>query len=317
MASKIKADQFETLDGSGNITLNNSVTMASTKTLPAASLTGALPAISGASLTGLTATNLGSGTVPTARLGSGTASSSTFLRGDGSWQAAGSTSASDLTSGTLPIARIADDAITLAKMAPGTDGNIISYDASGNPVAIATGNDGQVLTSAGAGAPPAFESISSGGKVLQVVTATLTSRNSFSGGTTFLDSGLSAAITPSATSSKILVSADITTGTSGSAYGVGLRLLRGSTVMLQADSQTGRMRAHSINCHGSNAHDCVTTHLQHLDSPSTTSATTYKIQGGARDQKTWSINQPYNNDDSSTWYRAVGCSTIVLMEIEG
>jgi hypothetical protein len=54
MASKIKADQFETLDGSGNITLNNSVTMASGKTLPAASLTGALPAISGANLTGVT-----------------------------------------------------------------------------------------------------------------------------------------------------------------------------------------------------------------------------------------------------------------------
>jgi len=47
----------------------------------------------------------------------GTASSSTFLRGDNSWAAAGSTSASDLTSGTLPIARIADDAITNAKMA--------------------------------------------------------------------------------------------------------------------------------------------------------------------------------------------------------
>jgi hypothetical protein len=59
--------------------------------------------------------------------------------------------------GTVATAKIADDAVTLAKMAPGTDGNIISYDASGNPVAIATGNDGQVLTSAGAGAPPAFE----------------------------------------------------------------------------------------------------------------------------------------------------------------
>ena len=47
-------------------------------------------------------------------------------------------------------------------MASGTDGNIISYDASGNPVAIATGNDGQVLTSTGAGSPPAFEDISSG-----------------------------------------------------------------------------------------------------------------------------------------------------------
>ena len=61
-------------------------------------------------------------------------------------------------SGVLSFANgsVPDDAITLAKMAPGTDGNIISYDASGNPVAVATGNSGQVLTSAGAGAPPTF-----------------------------------------------------------------------------------------------------------------------------------------------------------------
>ena len=58
---------------------------------------------------------------------------------------------------SVTTAKIADDAVTLAKMAPGTDGNIISYDASGNPVAIATGSDGQVLTSTGAGSPPAFE----------------------------------------------------------------------------------------------------------------------------------------------------------------
>ena len=57
---------------------------------------------------------------------------------------------------------IADNVITLAKMAGGTDGNIISYDASGNPVAIATGSDGQVLTSTGAGSPPAFEAVSAG-----------------------------------------------------------------------------------------------------------------------------------------------------------
>jgi hypothetical protein len=46
-------------------------------------------------------------------------------------------------------------------MASGTDGNIISYDASGNPVAVATGSAGQVLTSAGAGAPPTFATASS------------------------------------------------------------------------------------------------------------------------------------------------------------
>ena len=63
---------------------------------------------------------------------------------------------------TVATAKIQDDAVTLAKMASGTDGNIISYDASGNPVAIATGNDGQVLTSAGAGAQPAFETLTAG-----------------------------------------------------------------------------------------------------------------------------------------------------------
>ena len=44
---------------------------------------------SGASLTSLNASNLSSGTVPTARLGSGTANSSVFLRGDNTWAAAG------------------------------------------------------------------------------------------------------------------------------------------------------------------------------------------------------------------------------------
>lgn len=50
--------------------------------------------------------------------------------------------------------KIADDAVTLDKMASGTDGNLITYDASGNPAAVATGSLGNVLTSAGSGAPP-------------------------------------------------------------------------------------------------------------------------------------------------------------------
>tara|TARA_B100000886_G_scaffold246884_1_gene173723 strand:- start:5488 stop:7065 length:1578 start_codon:yes stop_codon:yes gene_type:complete len=51
---------------------------------------------SGAGITNLNASNLSSGSVPTARLGSGTASSSTYLRGDGSWQ---QVSVSDTTYG--------------------------------------------------------------------------------------------------------------------------------------------------------------------------------------------------------------------------
>ena len=42
-------------------------------------------------------------------------------------------------------------------LADGTDGQIITYDASGSPTAVGPGSDGQVLTSTGAGSPPAFE----------------------------------------------------------------------------------------------------------------------------------------------------------------
>ena len=53
--------------------------------------------------------------------------------------------------------KLADNAVGLAQMASGTDGQIITYDASGDPVAVGPGTDGQVLTSTGAGSPPAFE----------------------------------------------------------------------------------------------------------------------------------------------------------------
>ena len=61
---------------------------------------------------------------------------------------------------------IADDAVTLGKLNGGTDGNLITYDASGNPAVVATGNDGQVLTSQGAGSVPQFETLPTSGAAL-------------------------------------------------------------------------------------------------------------------------------------------------------
>ena len=122
----LPASKAVILDASGNIVANN-----------------------GVNLTALNATQLTSGTVPDARF------PATLPAANGS--ALTNLNATNLASGSVASARLADDSVTLAKMAPGTDGNIISYDTSGNPVAVATGSSGQVLTSAGAGAIPTFQ----------------------------------------------------------------------------------------------------------------------------------------------------------------
>ena len=64
-----------------------------------------------------------------------------------------------------------DDSVGLSQIASGTDGNLITFDASGNPAYVATGNDGQVLTSAGAGQPCLFEDASAGGAWTLIGTA--------------------------------------------------------------------------------------------------------------------------------------------------
>ena len=64
------------------------ISAANLTSLPAANLTGTLPAISAANLTSIPAGNL-TGIITAARLGGGSASSSTFLRGDGTFAAAG------------------------------------------------------------------------------------------------------------------------------------------------------------------------------------------------------------------------------------
>ena len=62
--------------------------------------------------------------------------------------------ASEVTSGTLPIARIADNAVTLPKLEDGTEGDILYYAAAGAPTRLAKGAASQLLTmNSGATAP--------------------------------------------------------------------------------------------------------------------------------------------------------------------
>ena len=212
--------------------------------------------------------------------GGGTSGTVTLNLADASTSAKGAASFSSdnfaASSGAITIkdlgvatAEIQDDAITLAKMASGTDGNIISYDASGNPVAVATGSDGQVLTSTGAGSPPAFETPAGGGIVLQVVNATSTAETVITDSST-ADTGLTANITPASTSNKVLVNAHVQgVGKNGDGY-VTLKLVRGSTNLATFEQRGGDTDTSATNKVGG----CS---ISFLDSPSSTSATTYKV----------------------------------------
>ena len=108
-----------------------------------------------------------------------------------------------------------------------------------------------------------------GGKVLQVVSATTTSATSTTS-TSFVDTALSVAITPSASNSKVLIIAH-GGGSATSGNESYLTLIRGSTNL-------GNATYGMLNWGSSSAAMAEATGLTYLDSPSTTSATTYKLQ---------------------------------------
>jgi hypothetical protein len=142
-----------------------------------------------------------------------------------------------------------------------------------------------------------------GGKVLQVVQGTLTSAFSTSS-SSYVDTGLSATITPSSSSSKILVLVNGQIDRPATAYeALRLNLLRGST------SIWGGNDANSFYSVSNTGFNDFHMSLNVLDAPSTTSATTYKLQLKARTGSTVSF-APQAGANNQNGY-------ILLMEIAG
>ena len=143
------------------------------------------------------------------------------------------------------------------------------------------------------------------GTVLQVVSTAKTDVFS-SSSTSFTDvTGLSVAITPSSSSNKILVSVHFMSAATG-ANSPRFNLVRGSTNIAQPSGSTPSSL--QLNTGGSTLGRMGS--IVFLDSPSTTSETTYKLQGRT-DGNSFVINR--RGDDANK----TSISTITVMEIAG
>ena len=152
------------------------------------------------------------------------------------------------------------------------------------------------------------------GKVLQVVSTTKTDTFSLAtGSNTFTDvTGLSATITPSSASSKIYISFLINVSNSAGSI-LKAKILRNSTDISIGDTRSNRQRATVGNYNGVGNEAHIQTMAQNfLDSPNTTSSTTYKIQV-ATENITFYLNKNARDGDAS--YDGTYTSSITVMEI--
>jgi hypothetical protein len=155
------------------------------------------------------------------------------------------------------------------------------------------------------------------GKVLQVIQVTKVDTQSFAPGTsdspeTFNDiTDLSASITPSSASNKILILANVFGAANNNAF---LSVFRGSTNLAVPTSPSGRTPGFA----GDYSNSAVTAKAEtysiiYLDSPSTTSSTTYKLG-----VTIWSTATVYINRaevDTNEGWQMRGVSSLILMEI--
>lgn len=184
-----------------------------------------------------------------------------------------------------------------------TAGLVTSADTSGNLDLQAGGVTKIAVTSAGVAVTGLSKASLPTGSVLQVVNSTYATFVSTISAT-YADTGLTATITPTASTSKILVFVScngVGKNTSASATAA-LKLVRNSTSLFIMDEMGGFTNTTTINSIGS-----IST--TYLDSPATTSATIYKVQIASPSGSTTAVMNNYNTANGNT------TSSITLMEI--
>ena len=162
-------------------------------------------------------------------------------------------------------------------------------------------NNAAISSVTRAGLPAITGSDMPTGSVLQVVMGTTNTQGS-NGGSSYADTGLTATITPSSASNKVLamvnqpmsISSATTAGRDG-----GFRLVRGTTDLIQGMCEIDTNTTDFFKMPAYNAQ-------LYLDSPNTTSATTYKT--------TYRINA----GSADVYVQTHGATaSLILMEIKG
>ena len=220
------------------------------------------------------------------------------------------TSSDLVKNGATAIEALGDAAdATMATMVPKSivdaKGDIIAATAADTVSRLAVGTNGQVLTADSTAATGLkWATAAGGGKVLQVVYGS-TNTYTTSSSTTYADTTLSASITPSSASSKVLVMVTHPSSGKTSALAAGalaMKLVRNSTdILLITDIGAFNNATQSNNG--------ITIASNYLDSPNTTSSVTYKTQFKTMDASSQVVVQNYNSAQSNN------NSTIILMEI--
>jgi hypothetical protein len=167
-----------------------------------------------------------------------------------------------------------DDSNAIQNSIVDAKGDLIAATANDTPARLAVGTNGHVLTADSTAATGIkWAAPAGGGKVLQVVQGT-TSTATATTSASFVASNLAVTITPTSATSKILVFYAMCNATQGSGtYGdYQLALYRGGSAVWNMGNTNFGDVASFVN---STNYDSG----QYLDSPATTSATTYTIYG--------------------------------------